>query len=147
MVVWPGDGRGELGKHIGGACGDAFIHHLLSVGSSLVLVCGVVGTVALGYGEIDDVLASQRQMLVRRGKPDGSDDARMAQLFRKHLDEVAAALGASPAFDVMYVTYEEVVRDPTGQARAVSAFVGGGLDADGMARIVEPGLHRQQGGS
>jgi hypothetical protein len=96
--------------------------------------------------ELGDVLASQNQMLVRRGKGQRADDDRMAMLFRKHLSEVEAAIDASTSFDVMYVTYEDVVRDPVGQAVAVNEFVGGGLDTRGMADIVEPDLHRQQRG-
>ena len=99
------------------------------------------------HREMGDVLASQKQMLVRRGKGERADDDRMAALFRKHLSDVEAVIGASTSFDVMYVRYEDVVRDPCGQAAAVNEFVGGGLDTRGMADIVEPDLHRQQRGS
>jgi len=96
--------------------------------------------------DIGDVLASQKEMLVRRGKGDPADDDRMAMLFRKHLADVEATIGASTSFDLMNVTYEDVVGDPVAQASAVNEFIGGGLDTRRMAEVVEPDLHRQQRG-
>ena len=35
--------------------------------------------------EIAEILASQKQMLIRRGEPSESDDQKMAEIFQEHL--------------------------------------------------------------
>jgi hypothetical protein len=92
-----------------------------------------------------EVLASQRQMLIRRGEnPDAVDDARMAALFEKHLATVEQWLAAQPHMRVLYVRYDEVVADALAQARRVNEFLGGGLDVDRMAAAVDRTLYRQR---
>ena len=92
-----------------------------------------------------EVLASQRQMLIRRGEnPDAVDDARMAALFERHLAWVEEWLAAQPHIRVLYVRYDEVVVDALAQARRVNEFLGGGLDIDRMAAAVDRTLYRQR---
>lgn len=95
--------------------------------------------------ELDEVLASQRQMLIRRGEAaDGVSDEKMAELFRRHLTGVEGWLAEQPGFDVLYVQHGEVLAQPLMEAERVSAFLGGGLDAERMAQVVDPALHRQR---
>ncbi len=135
---WVPEARGKAVKVI-----SALLRHLPAGESYKVLFM---------RRRIGDVLASQKQMLVRRGKADdGSDDERMAALFAKHVSEVEAAIAQTPGFEVLYVAYEDVIADPAGKAAEIAAFLDSGsgiaADADAMVGIVEPALHRQQGGS
>ena len=67
---------------------------------------------------VEQVLASQREMLARRGEPtDTVSDERMAELFRKHVQRIEAWLDEQPSVEVLYVGYGEVLSDPAGQAR------------------------------
>lgn len=92
-----------------------------------------------------EVLASQRQMLIRRGEnPSAVDDERMAALFEKHLAAVEQWLAAQPHMRVLYVRYEEVVANALTQARRVNEFLGGGLDIERMAAAVDRTLYRQR---
>jgi len=92
-----------------------------------------------------EVLASQRQMLIRRGEnPNAVDDERMAALFERHLAWVEGWLAAQPHMRVLYVRYDEVVVDALAQARRVNEFLGGGLDIDRMAAAVDRTLYRQR---
>jgi hypothetical protein len=94
---------------------------------------------------IDEVLASQRQMLVRRGEPtDTVPDEKMAELFGKHVERVEAWLDAQPNMDVLYVHYSDVLADPGGQAERLNRFLDGVLDAEAMAQVVDPDLYRQR---
>jgi hypothetical protein len=92
-----------------------------------------------------EVLASQRQMLVRRGEAEnaGSDD-RMALLYKKHLRKVAAWLEAQPYIDTLYLDHREMIHAPRAAAEAIDAFLGGGLDVSAMAAAVDPDLYRQR---
>jgi hypothetical protein len=95
---------------------------------------------------IDEVLASQRQMLVRRGEPtDRIPDEKMAALFDKHVERVRAWLDGQPNMQVLYVHYSDVLADPAQQARRLNRFLGNTLDAKEMAQVVDPTLYRQRG--
>jgi len=92
-----------------------------------------------------EVLASQRQMLLRRGAAAAcADDERMAALYAKHLREVSAWLGTQAHVSVLYVEHREAVGNPLAVAERVNAFLGGELDPARMAGAVEPALYRQR---
>jgi hypothetical protein len=94
---------------------------------------------------VEQVLASQRTMLQRRGEPtDKVSDERMAQLYRKHLRRIEAVLSERPNIEVLYVDYGRVLAEPAGEARRINLFFEGALDEDRMAAVVEPALHRQR---
>jgi len=95
--------------------------------------------------DINEVLASQRQMLIRRGEPtDAVPDEKMAELFRRHVVQVEAWLTDQPAFDVLYVEHRDVLANPLAEAERVASFLGGTLDPEKMAQVVDPSLHRQR---
>ena len=53
--------------------------------------------------KMEEVLASQKAMLQRRGEEgSGVDDSKMAKNFEKHLQQVQNWLAESDAFDVYY---------------------------------------------
>jgi broad-specificity NMP kinase len=94
---------------------------------------------------MSEVLASQRQMLIRRGEPtDKVSDERMAEMFRKHLRDVEAWLEKQPNMDVLYVSYNEVLDNPASSVEMINGFLGGALDAEKMASAVDRSLHRQR---
>ncbi len=94
---------------------------------------------------ISEVLASQKEMLIRRGRPtDSVGDDRMAALFEKHLAKIEQDLQGRASTDVLYLTYHEVVADPATAAASINALLGGTLDEQRMVEAVEPSLHRQR---
>jgi hypothetical protein len=94
---------------------------------------------------IDEVLSSQRQMLIRRGEPtDTVPDQQMAALFERHLQRVESWISEQPNIEVLYVDHGRVLADPVGQAERIGRFLGGGLDLDAMTRVVDPSLYRQR---
>jgi hypothetical protein len=94
----------------------------------------------------EEVLASQRQMLIRRGEPtDAIADERMAELFRRHVVRVEAWLSEQPNMDVIYVEYGGILNAPLEQAGRVNEFLDGVLDVTRMAGVVDPSLYRQRG--
>jgi hypothetical protein len=95
--------------------------------------------------DIYEVLASQRQMLIRRGEAaEGVPDEKMAELFRRHVAQVETWLAAQPCFEVLYVEHGKVLANPLAEAQRVASFLGGDADADRMAQVVDPALHRQR---
>jgi hypothetical protein len=100
--------------------------------------------VVLMLRSLDEVIASQNQMLERRGEPNPVDDARTRELYTQHLDEVRRMLDARPEIEWIELRHDEAIADPRASARRLRAFLGTG-DADSMARAVDPSLHRNRG--
>jgi len=94
--------------------------------------------------KLDEVLASQKKMLERRGEPTDGDDDAMKSLFAGHLEEVETLLRERADIDVLFTSYNRMVDDATAQATRVNTFLGGRLDNAKMGAAVEPGLYRNR---
>lgn len=93
-----------------------------------------------------EVLASQRQMLVNRGQdPDEIPDEDMARIFDGHLERLGTWLAGRPDISVLEVDYNDMMAGRVeDHVELINDFVGGGLDTEAMARVVEPDLYRQR---
>ena len=92
-----------------------------------------------------EVLASQRQMLIRRGEdPDKIPDDVIARLFEKHLKQVNDWVSQQPNVARLDVNYNEMLKNPRPFIEQINAFLGDRLDAVRMAAVVDPSLHRQR---
>jgi hypothetical protein len=94
---------------------------------------------------IEEILASQKKMLINRGEPtDKVSDEELTQMFDKHLKTVMDWMAAQPNVDVIYVSYNEILQDPTEPAQKINQFLGNTLNVEKMVSIVDPKLHRQK---
>ncbi|MEN8173143.1 MAG: sulfotransferase [Chloroflexota bacterium] len=93
---------------------------------------------------MDEILASQNQMLVRRGEEQKVDDQVIAQLFQKHIQQVETWMQKQSNLRYLDVDYNAMLKDPRPQLDAINQFLGGQLDVDSMALIVDPDLYRQR---
>ncbi|MER2600322.1 MAG: sulfotransferase domain-containing protein [Caldilineales bacterium] len=92
-----------------------------------------------------EVLASQKKMLARRGEPtDRISDEEMTRLFTRHLQKVDTWLRAQPNFAVLYVDYNRMLADPLPFVHQINQFLGGQLDEQRMAEVVDPQLYRNR---
>jgi hypothetical protein len=96
------------------------------------------------HRNMSEVLASQRVMLERLGKPSRVDDEKIAALFRNHLVKFAAWSKDRPNISVLDVDYNEMVADPGPVALAINDFLGGGLAIDKMVGSVDRSLYRNR---
>jgi hypothetical protein len=97
------------------------------------------------HRHMEEILASQRKMLERRGGPASeANDARLAALFEKHLARVQAWLAAQPNMTVLDVDYNALLSDPLSQSQAISRFLDGILDTGRMVAVVNPALYRNR---
>ncbi|HEX9652166.1 MAG TPA: sulfotransferase domain-containing protein [bacterium] len=95
--------------------------------------------------KMEEVLASQKQMLVRRGEPtDTIGDDKMAKIFQTHLLQVESWLAKQPNIEVLYVHYTEALESPLPVIDKINKFLGGKLDTKKMAAVVDKSLHRQR---
>jgi len=96
---------------------------------------------------LDEVIASQNKMLVRMGKPTGAvADEKLCELFSKHLAEVEAWLNTKKIMDVLYINYNDTIRDPKANAHRIKDFLSGvtELDIENVVTIVDGMLYRQR---
>jgi len=95
---------------------------------------------------IEEVLASQKTMLLRQGRtPAALPPEQLARIFNSQMEDLERWMGAQPAFTFLPVHYHEPVADPVGHAARTNAFLGGALDEAAMAGAVDPTLYRQKG--
>jgi len=95
--------------------------------------------------DMDEMLASQKKMLQRlNNKPGTDDDNKMAEYFVKHLDKVENWLAQQESLDTLYISYNEIIRDPEKGAETVSRFLDSMFDAQKMAGAVDQSLYRNR---
>jgi hypothetical protein len=130
-VSWVAAGRGKVVK---------VISYLLEY-----LPADVPYRVIFMQRNLDEVLASQKRMLERDGKPEGSaSDAQMAEVYGRHLKQVETWLRGQANMQVLYVSYNAVMQSGAEEARRVNQFLGGELDTAAMIAAVDPGLYRER---
>jgi hypothetical protein len=95
--------------------------------------------------DLREVVKSQSTMLARNAKAGGAlPPERLMAVYESQLKQVHAWLAERPNFSVLSVKHADLIRDASGQARAMNAFLGGGLDEASMASAVDPTLHRNR---
>ncbi len=95
--------------------------------------------------KIEETLASQKQMLIRRGQPtDVISNAKLAELFQRHLERTFAWLAEQPNFAVLYVEYADVLQNAKEQAARINEFLGNTLNVEKMIGVVDQTLYRQR---
>lgn len=96
--------------------------------------------------DIEEIMKSQKQMLIRRGEsPDKISDEEMITTYNRHLSEVLSFLEANSCFTVFFVNYNDLMRDPEDWVPRIAAFLGKEMDLEAMRAVVDPNLYRNRG--
>jgi hypothetical protein len=129
---WIAEGKGKVVKII-----SALLEHLPSEHQYRVVF------MKRNMGEI---LASQREMLLRRGEPtDRIPDHELAELYQNHLTRVTEWLGQQPNMKVIYLHYNQILENPREPIAQLCQFLQPStLDPDKMLSVVEASLYRQR---
>ncbi|MEK6406846.1 MAG: sulfotransferase domain-containing protein [Acidobacteriota bacterium] len=130
-IAWLEDARGRVVKLI-----SALLKHLPPSYNYRVIFM---------RRAMPEILASQRQMLIRRGEPaDAVPDDKMAAMFEKHLAQVESWLAAQPNIETIYISYNDVMKEARPHAEIINAFLGGSLNVDAMTEAADRTLYRQK---
>jgi hypothetical protein len=130
--TWLAEARGKAVK---------VIHFLLQ---QLPADGSVAFRVILMQRAMNEVLASQRKMLARQGKPGAPvSDEQLARIYNGQLETAERHLTSSPAFSVLRVEHRTLLANPAPVAAQISGFLGG-LDVGAMIAAVDPALHRER---
>ena len=93
---------------------------------------------------LGEVLASQDEMMRRRGSTDFVPHELMASAFEKHLEQVNLWLKKRSEIPVCLLRYKNVVNDPTGSAKAIKDFLSLDLNVEAMAKQADLSLYRNR---
>jgi LPS sulfotransferase NodH len=93
---------------------------------------------------LPEVLASQDEMLKRRGSAQPVDPALLTAAFRDHMKEVVAWLEHREDIPVCRMGYRKVLSDPVGAAKTVRDFLGLDLNVEAMAAQADSALYRNR---
>ncbi len=94
---------------------------------------------------VSEVRSSQESMLKRLGRQGAPvSPAQLEKVFAQHLEEVKAWLAKHPTFNVHYIQYHDILKDPQTEAEKLNTFLGGNLDIKKMVAAVDPSLYRER---
>jgi len=93
---------------------------------------------------LPEVLASQDEMLKRRGSADLVDHTLLTQAFREHMQQIISWLELRKEIPVCRMGFRKVLRDPSSCAQTVCDFLELNLNREAMARAVEMSLYRNR---
>ena len=94
---------------------------------------------------IREIMASQRIMLKRHGKDKSSvDDDEMGKLSEKHLNQLEKWLEKQRNIDILYISYNDIIKKLRENAEIVNQFMGGGLDIERMLAAIDKSLYRNK---
>ncbi len=95
--------------------------------------------------DIDEVIASQNKMIYRLGTEDTSaTDAEVKKLYQRHLVQVKNLVDKKKNIEMIDVSHRRAINDPQGVAEQVNEFLGGELDVQTMAAVVDKKLYRNR---
>jgi hypothetical protein len=93
---------------------------------------------------MQEIIASQKQMLIRRGEPQRFEDEVLARMFRNHLVQVDQWLRSQQNIEVLHVDYNELLEKPLENITKIKEFLGKGVDHAPMAAVIDRNLYRQR---
>jgi hypothetical protein len=94
---------------------------------------------------LDEILLSQRKMLVNRGEdPNKMDDDQVAAMFTRHIELVENWLARQPNIDTLYIHYNDVMSVPAIEIARITRFLDRPLEEEAMAQVVDPNLYRNR---
>ncbi|MCX8012001.1 MAG: sulfotransferase domain-containing protein [Desulfobacterota bacterium] len=95
--------------------------------------------------EMEEVLASQKVMLKRRGQQSEEiSDSEIAWKFSEHLKQVGDWLIKQKNMEVLYLKYNEIIKNPLYYSKIVNEFLGEKLKEKNMVEAIADSLYRQR---
>ena len=92
-----------------------------------------------------EIVSSQARMLERLGRK-GADlsDRQLAATYKKQVESVSRSLEEHDRLAAITIDYAAAVADPQSTARQVNEFLGGYLDEQAMAAVIDGSLYRER---
>jgi sulfotransferase family protein len=94
--------------------------------------------------KLEEVLASQRVMLERKAMSADTSDEQMKELFASELDAFYKWVAGQQHINLIDVDYNRLQADPLAELQRVNKFLGGELDVEAMASVIDSSLYRNR---
>jgi len=97
---------------------------------------------------IDEIIQSQKKMLVRRGTYDASvqdDDVR--RMLLRHVEKTLSTVKDRPYMELIFTNYNKLLTGSRDEVDKLAAFLGGDVSADAMMQVVDKSLYRNRAGA
>lgn len=95
--------------------------------------------------DLGEIVASQQKMLDRHKRAGGGLDAEtLRAAYEQDLNRVLTRTGKRKNIELIQVSYNELLTDPRKQAERLAATLGGDLDINAMAAVVDSSLYRNR---
>lgn len=95
--------------------------------------------------DIDEIIVSQRKMMIRRGEdPDSVPDDEMRELLRTYLKNLKIHVKKQSNMEVCYISYNDLMRDPDLSIEELDEFFHGELNIDKMRAAIDEKLYRNR---
>lgn len=100
--------------------------------------------VLLMQRNLAEVLSSQRKMLQHQNNDDAVEDAQMIKIYQRELANLESWIQKQTNFSKLDVSYNDLVKDPPSQISQIASFLGGDLDEEAMAAVIDVNLYRNR---
>ncbi len=95
--------------------------------------------------KMEEILASQKRMLVRRNKPtDDVSDEKLSKLYLQHLEEIKTWLKEQSNIDVIYMNYNEMLENSGENVKKINDFLDNSLSEEDIVNVVDQTLYHQR---
>lgn len=94
--------------------------------------------------KIAEILASQKKMLNRRNEQSNVTDDVLALRFHEHLKAVKHWIAHKPNMQVIFVNYNEMLKNPTSLCESLAEFLEVELDIQAMQAVPSQSLYRNR---
>jgi len=95
--------------------------------------------------KMEEILASQKKMLIRRGREaEIKDDEEMAAEYMLHLRKLYDWFKGQNHLDILFISYNDMLTQPGKQAKKLKRFLNRNLKIKSMVGVVDKTLYRQR---
>ncbi|MDY7108813.1 MAG: sulfotransferase [Planctomycetota bacterium] len=95
--------------------------------------------------DLEEVVRSQQAMLARTGQTGAQlPPEKLIAAFQSQYRKIETWLAQQDNFDLLSISYNDLIADPAPAIAALNAFLGGELDEQAMRNAVDAGLYRQR---
>ena len=92
---------------------------------------------------LGEIVGSQAQMLERLGRKGAAiSNRQLAAIYKKQVETLSKSLARRNGLAAITIDYTEAIADPESTARRVNQFLGGALDEQAMAAVIDESLYR-----
>lgn len=94
---------------------------------------------------LEEIIESQRKMLIRQGKdPDKVSREELRDMFTKYRSILKNEISSNPDMEVIYVSYNDIMSHPEVSVESIIAFHNGELDKEKMVKVIDEDLYRNR---